>query len=579
MTSPSQTHPTQPEFVPVDTALTVLSQVNLLRESNALALDVGGSLAKLIYLQPRSPDKSAVPPLKIHQVDGNVATDLTEVVPALNGVLHFFAFESRNIHLLLQFIRDHWPDHTTHRQIRATGGGSFKYEENFRQQIGVTLARLDEMACTVAGLNFLLTSVKNEVYSYCPSKERLLSSCPPLPPNLTRSFVDTTSNPFPYLLVNIGSGVSIVKVTGHDSFERVSGSSLGGGTFWGLARMMLDCETFDDVLNLTHCGDNRNVDMMVGDIYGGAYESLGLDENVIAASMGKATMRTDYTRQQVSQFSVMRHRLEKALGGTMDLWLSFWRAVPGVSFVLKQLGLGDDASRSPSLLTHVGAQYRPQDVALSLLRMVSYNIGQIAYLNARVHGLSRIYFGGNFIRNNPYTIGDISFAVDFWSGGKTKALFLKHDGYLGAIGAFIGASSADPMKVFHTKPPESAGNLESKSQSNTSSKPDVKSASKGRKVSSSSVPEEATIANVETSVDKVRLPTANGHSKPSQHRKKKKKNIAKENGYGATGSQNGIPPVVLANGNGDTSHESHADEDWTTVTRIRRRGTGNENAP
>ena len=34
---------------------------------------------------------------------------------------------------------------------------------------------------------------------------------------------------FPYLLVNCGSGVSILKVTGPESFERVSGSPLGGG--------------------------------------------------------------------------------------------------------------------------------------------------------------------------------------------------------------------------------------------------------------------------------------------------------------------------------------------------------------
>ncbi|CDF33518.1 unnamed protein product [Chondrus crispus] len=193
------------------------------------------------------------------------------------------------------------------------------------------------MSCTVAGLNFLLTTVKEE-----PA------------PDFARKFVDTTRHPFPYLLVNIGSGVSIVKVTGHGQFERVSGSSLGGGTFWGLARMLLDCATFDDVIRLTHDGDNANVDMLVGDIYGGAYSNLGLDSSVIAASFGKATMLID-----------------------------------------------------PPELPNFSATFRQQDIALSLLRMVSYNIGQIAYLNARVHNLDRIYFGGNFIRNHPYTIADI----------------------------------------------------------------------------------------------------------------------------------------------------------------------------
>lgn len=31
----------------------------------------------------------------------------------------------------------------------------------------------------------------------------------------------------------------------------------------------------------------------------------------------------------------------------------------------------------------------------------------------------------------------ISYAVNYWSRGKMEALFLKHEGYLGAIGAFL----------------------------------------------------------------------------------------------------------------------------------------------
>lgn len=35
-------------------------------------------------------------------------------------------------------------------------------------------------------------------------------------------------------------------------------------------------------------GDSRNVDMLVGDIYGGNYTKIGLSEDTIASSMGKA---------------------------------------------------------------------------------------------------------------------------------------------------------------------------------------------------------------------------------------------------------------------------------------------------
>jgi len=59
--------------------------------------------------------------------------------------------------------------------------------------------------------------------------------------------------------------------------------------------------------------------------------------------------------------------------------------------------------------------FEPADLAMALCRMLSYNIGQLAYLNAKRFGLSRIFFGGFFIRGHPYTMETISFAINFWS--------------------------------------------------------------------------------------------------------------------------------------------------------------------
>lgn len=62
---------------------------------------------------------------------------------------------------------------------------------------------------------------------------------------------------------------------------------------------------------------------------------------------------------------------------------------------------------------------------------------QIAYLHARLHNLERIIFGGFFLRGHEETMRTISYAIDFWSQGSMQAMFLRHEGYLGAIGAFI----------------------------------------------------------------------------------------------------------------------------------------------
>ncbi|KAI0566034.1 pantothenate kinase isoform 1 [Gracilaria domingensis] len=585
--SPTQSHSSQPELVKVDTALTVLAQINLLEESNALALDIGGSLAKLIYLQPHTSHKPNPPPLKIHQVDGTVANALSVPVPVLNGTLHFFAFESRNIHQMLRFIRHNWPHHIYRRYIRATGGGSYKYEEAFRDEIGVLLTRLDEMTSTVAGLNFLLSHVENEVYFYAPPQPERA----PLPQNIpqsTRTFVPVNKNPFPYLLVNIGSGVSIVKVTDHGKFERVSGSALGGGTFWGLARMLLDCQTFDQVIDLTHEGDNRNVDMLVGDIYGGSYENIGLDASVIAASFGKATMRKEYTRHQLSTWSLVKDRFRRATWGTIDLWLSFFHAVPVLGRILKSFGIGNDVPWSPTLITHTGAQYRPQDIALSLLRMVSYNIGQIAYLNARVHNLDTIYFGGNFIRNHPYTIADISFAVDFWSGGNMKALFLKHDGYLGAIGALIGASSASPRKIFDESSPHVTNSkhteqapAEQISIPNSQSTPNASSIVSNEDVpiddgtgvtrqvpGHDSKPEQMSSAQTKAHGD--------GDHAIQPENAKSSRRKRKKNSKGQTSMP--IVPAEILNGSFTAADDQESGGEWTTVTRIRRKAAAKDKA-
>jgi type II pantothenate kinase len=134
------------------------------------------------------------------------------------------------------------------------------------------------------------------------------------------------------------------------------------------------------MLELSKEGDNKNVDLLVGDIYGSDYSKLGLKSTRIASSFGKVFKMG--MRQSKKDFS-------------------------------------------------------SADIAKSLLFMVSNNIGQIAYLNAQQHGLKRIYFGGCFIRGHPITMNTLSYAINFWSGGEMKALFLRHEGHLGATGAFL----------------------------------------------------------------------------------------------------------------------------------------------
>lgn len=83
------------------------------------------------------------------------------------------------------------------------------------------------------------------------------------------------------------------------------------------------------------------------------------------------------------------------------------------------------------------AQFKQEDIARSLLFSISNNIGQIAYLHALRFNLKRIYFGGSYISGHMQTIHTLSYAVNFWSKGEMQSYFLRHEGYLGSVGAFM----------------------------------------------------------------------------------------------------------------------------------------------
>lgn len=324
------------------------------------------------------------------------------------GSLNFERFETDNINDCVEFIQSliersanvngvSIDDMRKGVKIMATGGGAHKFYELFRGELRVEVRREDEMACLIEGLKFI-TLIPDEAYYF---SDELIQSVshpstasapkaadstvkPPLerpspnPPAYGVTFEHHPTTQLPCLLVNIGSGVSIIKVDEDGSFERVSGTSLGGGTLWGLLSLLTPATTFDEMLAISERGDNSTVDMLVGDIYGQDYSKLGLKSTMIASTFGKVFKK----------------------GGEKK-------------------------------------KFSAEDISKSLLYAVSNNIGQIAYMNAEKYNLDRIYFGGCFIRGHAATISTLSYAIRFWSKGTKRALFLRHEGFLGSIGAWI----------------------------------------------------------------------------------------------------------------------------------------------
>jgi type II pantothenate kinase len=152
-------------------------------------------------------------------------------------------------------------------KIVLTGGGAHKFHELFGEALGgVDMRKEDEMECLIEGLKFI-TLIPDEAYYFSDelidavahphsaagskylsafaADEGVLPRPSPDPPKYAVTFMSNPTPQLPCLLVNIGSGVSIIKVDEDGTFERVSGTSLGGGTLWGLLSLMTPATSFD----------------------------------------------------------------------------------------------------------------------------------------------------------------------------------------------------------------------------------------------------------------------------------------------------------------------------------------------
>ncbi|NP_705721.3 pantothenate kinase 2, mitochondrial isoform a [Mus musculus] len=349
-------------------------------------LDIGGTLVKLVYFEPKDitaeEEKEEVESLKSIRkyLTSNVAygsTGIRDVHLELKdltlcgrkGNLHFIRFPTHDMPAFIQMGRDK-NFSSLHTVFCATGGGSYKFEQDFLTIGDLQLRKLDELDCLIKGILYI-DSVGFNGRSQCYYFENPADSekCQKLPFDL--------KNPYPLLLVNIGSGVSILAVYSKDNYKRVTGTSLGGGTFFGLCCLLTGCSTFEEALEMASRGDSTKVDKLVRDIYGGDYERFGLPGWAVASSFGN--MMSKEKREAASK----------------------------------------------------------EDLARATLITITNNIGSIARMCALNENINQVVFVGNFLRVNTIAMRLLAYALDYWSKGQLKALFSEHEGYFGAVGALL----------------------------------------------------------------------------------------------------------------------------------------------
>ena len=168
--------------------------------------------------------------------------------------------------------------------------------------------------------------------------------------------------------------------------------SLGGGTFLGLCCLLTGCNSFEEAIDLATGGDNTRVDKLVRDIYGGDYERFGLPGDLVAsrwvAAGGMLLMSDRHNEYDITHF-----------------FCSFGHM---------------NSKEKRATVTR-------EDLARATLVTITNNIGSIARMCALNEKIERVVFVGNFLRVNPISMKLLAHAMDYWSKGTLKALFLEHE--------------------------------------------------------------------------------------------------------------------------------------------------------
>nr|XP_029511468.1 pantothenate kinase 1-like [Oncorhynchus nerka] len=196
-------------------------------------MDIGGTLVKLVYFEPKDitaeEEQEEVENLKSirRYLTSNTAYGKTGVrdvhlelknltMCGRTGNLHFIRFPTQAMHRFIQMGSDK-NFSSLHTTLCATGGGAYKFENDFRTMADLELLKLDELDCLIHGLLYV-DSVRFNGHPECFYFEN---------PSDTQNSVKTPcslADPFPMLLVNIGSGVSILAVYSKDDYKRITGT-------------------------------------------------------------------------------------------------------------------------------------------------------------------------------------------------------------------------------------------------------------------------------------------------------------------------------------------------------------------
>eukprot|EP01057_Protomagalhaensia_wolfi_P000112 Protomagalhaensia_wolfi_Nauph_80__111@NODE_1061_length_1764_cov_3_422029_g805_i0_p1_GENE_NODE_1061_length_1764_cov_3_422029_g805_i0NODE_1061_length_1764_cov_3_422029_g805_i0_p1_ORF_typecomplete_len476_score42_03Fumble/PF03630_14/1_6e65_NODE_1061_length_1764_cov_3_422029_g805_i0981525 len=387
--------------------------------------------------------------------------------------------------------------------VYITGSGASKFAdracqvlEAYRQEGNKARFTIDfrfqrELQSILRSLDFLLMKLPSLFFHYDSTLQGVTDSGALPPSTIFRPQPlkpDDLEDFYPYLLVNMKAGVSFHLVTSATESVRVGGSTIGCSTFVGLVRLLTGTSAMPfDVFLFAQEGDQSTVDMLVKDIYGGDYESVGLKASIVASTLGKlqnlrphpSSVASDSHEQASTSLPLAPPHLQdfghnNSLPQPPDFPPSNSSAADGRSRTVYGLQVRDVLAENSEYSERVQSDYASDqseghdnmsrvqsvpnihlnglrrckmdsddsimpseaDVAKSLLSMMSFNVAQLAYFNAVLHNCKRLVFIGYYLEFPGY-LAAIQHCVDFWSQKQCRVHFIRVAPFLGCFGATL----------------------------------------------------------------------------------------------------------------------------------------------
>ncbi|KAK4693611.1 type II pantothenate kinase, partial [Phenoliferia sp. Uapishka_3] len=168
---------------------------------------------KSLSSRPTSPSRSSHPPSHSHSTStstyppfSRARRSSTSSLPS-GGRLNFVKFETTDLTSLITFLStlisssasaNRVPLETMKKSVKimATGGGAHKFFERLKGELGVEVRREEEMECLVLGLGFVM-EVPDEVFWYSDELVQAISHPPTKLPQLPNIFDGDDEDSYP----------------------------------------------------------------------------------------------------------------------------------------------------------------------------------------------------------------------------------------------------------------------------------------------------------------------------------------------------------------------------------------------